>query len=146
MPKGKGGKKKGGKKGKKSKNARPTYMSEELWKLVNNMGDLLLNFQGKPSQSCSISLNRAKAAFYLWQLALRGRKKRQELLQQNVLQAALQSIETPPIDDDVQVRTSTIGLITSLCVEATARTTLMGYKNAVAVTHLMNNLSHCTPW
>ena len=58
MPKGKKGKK-GGKKGKKGKkNARPAHMSEELWKHCNNIPDLLLNFQDKPSQTSSIAFQK----------------------------------------------------------------------------------------
>ncbi|QDZ24991.1 hypothetical protein HOP50_15g75340 [Chloropicon primus] len=145
MPKGKKGKK-GGKKGKKGKkNARPAHMSEELWKHCNNIPDLLLNFQDKPSQTSSVHLSRSKAAFYLWQLALKGKKKRGELVQGGVLTSALSAIELSPKDEDTQVRAPTIGLISSLCVDDAARVTVMGVKNAAVVNQLMGNLSYCTP-
>ena len=68
MPKAKKGKKGGKKgKGKGKKNARPAHMSEEMWKHCNNIPDLLLNFQSKPSTCSFLQLSRSKAAFYLWQ-------------------------------------------------------------------------------
>ena len=142
MAKGKKGKK-GGKKSKK--NVRNPHMSEEMWKLVNNIPDLLLNFQDKPSQTSLFRLSRSKAAFYLWQLALKGKKKRGELVQGGVLMSALAAIEMPPREEEVQVRAPTIGLISTLCVDEAARVTVMGYRNAAVVNQLMTNLSFCTP-
>ena len=120
-------------------------MSEEMWKLVNDIPNLLLNFQGKHSQTSLFSLSRGKAAFYLWQLALRGKKKRGELVQGGVLAAALHAIEMSPKDEEIQVRAPTIGLISSLCVDDAARVTVMGVRNAAVVNQLMGNLSFCTP-
>ena len=101
MPKAKKGKKGGKKgKGKGKKNARPAHMSEEMWKHCNNIPDLLLNFQSKPSTCSFLQLSRSKAAFYLWQLALKGKKKRAELVQGGVLTSALGAIRVArPVAD-----------------------------------------------
>ena len=146
MPKAKKGKKGGKKgKGKGKKNARPAHMSEEMWKHCNNIPDLLLNFQSKPSTCSFLQLSRSKAAFYLWQLALKGKKKRAELVQGGVLTSALGAIELSPKDEETQVRAPTIGLISSLCIDDAARATVMGHRNAAVVNQLMANLSYCTP-
>ena len=62
----------------------------------------------------------------MWQLALKGKKKRGELVQGGVLNSALMAIEMSPKDEETQVRAPTIGLISSLCVDDSARATVMG--------------------